>query len=268
MALAAMVSARAQSPPAPTPPPQALPEEAPPGEVPPAGVAAPAPTAQAPDLNAPLEPAERDTLLRLAWRTLVGHLTDRPIKDSDLEAYDLTPRLQGKRGCFVTLQKGGQTRGRQGDIDASRPLYQQAIVFTRRAATRDPRFLPLTDLDLPDVVVEIEVIGERRRVDGPAQIEVARQGVFLEKWGRRALFLPGLASSQGWGAQRTLDELCKQASLPAGAWSQGARIEVFTTEIVAGTQPPPLAAPGPAPALESAPEATPTPAPTSPPATP
>jgi len=52
------------------------------------------------------------------------------------------------RGLFVTLKKGDQVRGLQGEIEPTRPLYQQVIVFTRRAATRDPRFLPLTERDL------------------------------------------------------------------------------------------------------------------------
>jgi len=189
-----------------------------------------------------LEAGERDTLLRLAWQTLVGHLTSRPIKDKDLEAYTLTPRLQQPRGCFVTLKIGGEVRGLQGEIEAARPLYQQVIVFTRRAATRDPRFLPLTDLDLDKVVVEIAVIGRRERIEGPEALHPERQGVFLEKWGRRAIFLPGVAAAQGWNAERTLEELCRQASLPARAWAQGGRLEAFEAEIIAGPRPGPAQA--------------------------
>ncbi len=186
---------------------------------------------------------ERDTLLRLAWQTLVGHLTSHPIQDRDLEAYSLTPRLLAPRGCFVTLKKGPEVRGNQGEVEATRPLYQQVIVFTRRAATRDPRFLPLTDRDLGEVTVEIAAIGRRDRVEGPAGIQIDRHGIYLEKWGRRALFLPGQAAAQGWGSEKALDELCRQAALPAGAWKQAARIEVFTTDVVAGPQPPPPVAP-------------------------
>ena len=232
-------AARAQTPP----------QEAPPPEVPPEETPTPAPSPSSTptvDLNARLEPGERDLLLSLAWRTLAGHLTNHPIRDSDLEGYAFTPRLMAKRGCFVTLKKGDKVRGRQGDIEPTRPLYQQVIVFTRRAATRDPRFLPLTDLELPDLAVEIEVIGERHRVGGPEAIQIDRHGIFLEKWGRRAVFLPGVAGSQGLNAERALDELCKQAALPPGAWAQGARIEVFTAETISGPRPPPQPAPLPA----------------------
>ncbi len=209
----------------------------------------PSPT---PDIDCRLRPLtsdERDTLLNLAWRTLMGHLTQTPIKDADLEAYTLTPCLMAPRGLFVTVKKGTQVRGRQGEIEATRPLYQQVIVFTRRAATRDPRFAPLIASDLDSLTLELSIIGERRKIDRPADFHPEHEGIFLEKWGRRALFLPGFAAQQGWTTERTLDELCSQAALPKGSWSESARLEVFTAEDVAGGAPPsPTPEPTPAPA--------------------
>jgi len=137
-------------------------------------------------------------------------------------------------------------------------------VFTRRAATRDPRFLPLTDRDLAGLTVELSIIGARRTVSGPGDIRLDTEGVFLEKWGRRAVFLPGTALRQGWTPERTLDELCSQAALPKGCWSESARIQVFTTEDVAGG-PPPEAAPTSSPGPSASPEPFPTPAVTAPP---
>ncbi len=183
-------------------------------------------------------------LLRVAWRTLIGQVTDNPIKDSDLAAYAFTPCLIAPRGLFVTLNRDGRVRGRQGEIEASRPLYQQVILFTRRAATRDSRFPPLSNADLGGLTIELALIGPRTRVNGPAEIHLDSQGVFLEKWGRRALFLPGLPAQQGWTAERTLDELCAQASLPKGSWAESARIETFGAEIIAGATP---AEPSPSP---------------------
>jgi AmmeMemoRadiSam system protein A len=227
------------------------------GEQAAAPASSPTPTAPSPeaapastpavDLGAPLDPAERDTLQGLAWKTLVGHLTNQPIQDRDLEAFDLTPRLMARRGCFITLRKDGAIRGRQGEVEPTRPLYQQVIVFTRRAATRDPRFLPLTDRDLATVTLEIAVLGTREKVEGPAAIDVARQGIYLEKWGRGAALLPGQAAEEHWTAERALQELCRMASLPVDAWRNGSRIDVFTAEIIPGTQPAPTPSPGPVP---------------------
>lgn len=230
----------------------------------PALPASPTPDAQAvatpvpaPDCSArPLDSEERDTLLRLAWRTLEGHLTHQPIKDADLESFTFTPCLMLRRGLFVTLKKGGTIRGLQGDIEPSRPLYQQVILFTRRAATRDPRFLPLTDADLGETLIEMEIIGARTRISGPPDLSLDGRGIFLEKWGRRALFLPAILAEQHWTPERILDELCAQASLPKGSWSQSARIELFATEKVSGARPAasPAATPSPAAPVESPPQ--------------
>jgi hypothetical protein len=253
MALAWSPGAAAGDPPEGTRPPA----DVPPGAQEPAAVPPEDPAAAAPappvDPFAPLEPPERDTLLRLGWHTLVGHLSGRPIQDADLLGYDLTPRLLAPRGCWVTLRLNGTVRGSQGEIEPSRPLYQQVIVFVRRAATRDPRFLPLTEPDLAATSVEIAVIGRREPVQGPEGIRPDAHGVFLEKWGRRAMFLPGVAASQGWDARRTLEELCRNASLPRDAWGAGARLEVFAAESVSGPRPPGI--PPPAPPAAPAPPA-------------
>ncbi len=203
-------------------------------------------------LARPLDAAERDLLLRIAWRTLSGQLTNQPIKDADLQSYAFTPCVVAPRGLFVTLKKDGRLRGMQGEIEPSRPLYQQVILFTRRAATRDARFTPLSDVDLDGTVIELAIIGRRVRVSGPSELRLDSQGVFLEKWGRRALFLPGMAALQGWTAERTLDELCSQASLPKGSWSESARIETFTTEVISGGAPAsPVPSPSPQPSASA-----------------
>jgi len=254
--LAGGAVAIAQESSAPVPPAGAAPSAAP-SDATPAPSPAPSPSPVPDCLSRPLETSERDTLLRLAWRALSGHLTGQPITDADLSAYSLTPCLMAPRGLFVTLRKGDQVRGLQGEIEPTRPLYQQVIVFTRRAATRDPRFLPLTERDLGGLTVSLSIIGQRRKVAGPADIHLDSEGVFLEKWGRRALFLPGIAARQGWTAERTLDELCSQAALPKGSWSESARLEAFTTEEVTGGPPveaPPGVSPSPEPsAVPSAP---------------
>lgn len=221
----------------------------------------PSPTPAVDCLTRPLDAAERETLVRLAWRTLSGHLTGNPIKDADLESYDLTPCLQAPRGLFVRLKKGDQVRGLQGEIEPTRPLYQQVIVFARRATTRDPRFPPLTERDLGSLIIELSIIDDRRRVTAPGDIRLDVEGVFLEKWGRRALFLPGIAPSQGWTAEATLDQLCAQASLPKGSWSESARIEAFTTEVASGGPLQATTAPSPTPDASPTPAASPSPGP-------
>jgi len=256
---------------APAPPPSAPDDAAPPPPTVPDPHSTAAVPAESPipepapeDPFTPLNDDERRTLLKVAWQILSAHLREQPIRDTDLPASEFTPRLLRPRGCFVALKKNGQLRGMQGEIEASRPLLRQVAVFTRKAATRDPRFEPLNDLDLSSLVVEISVIGPRRLIAGPDELRLDLDGIYLEKWGRRALFLPGIGSAQGWTVTRTLDELCRQAALPVGGWSQSAKLQAFTTELIAGGEPaaPPKTQEATPP---SAGDASPAPAPSPPP---
>src|SRR5436309_4507050 len=117
--------ARESAPPAPAPESSPVPVDGPSPEQATAPEPSPSPTPLPDCPSRPLDPAERDTLLRLAWRTLSGHLTGNPIRDADLEGYTFTPCLMSPRGLFVTIKKGEQVRGLQGEIEPSRPLYQQ-----------------------------------------------------------------------------------------------------------------------------------------------
>ena len=52
-----------------------------------------------------------------------------------------------------------------------------------------------------------------------------------DRQGRRAVFLPQVATEQGWGRDTFLDRLCGKAGLPAGCWREGARLSVFTAQV-------------------------------------
>jgi AMMECR1 domain-containing protein len=55
--------------------------------------------------------------------------------------------------------------------------------------------------------------------------------VFLTKDGRRAVFLPQVATEQGWDRATMLEHLSRKAGLPSDAWRRGATFEVFTAWI-------------------------------------
>jgi len=49
----------------------------------------------------------------------------------------------------------------------------------------------------------------------------------LEKAGRGAVFLPQVATEQGWTLEETLTHLSLKAGLPPDAWREGAAFTVF-----------------------------------------
>jgi AMMECR1 domain-containing protein len=63
-----------------------------------------------------------------------------------------------------------------------------------------------------------------------AEIEVGRHGVLLRKDGRTAVFLPKVATEQGWSRDETLDHLCLKAGLPRGGWHRDAALFTFEAD--------------------------------------
>jgi AmmeMemoRadiSam system protein A len=140
-----------------------------------------------------------------------------------------TRRLQG---AFVTLtHDGGQLRGCIGRIVPDGPLGWTVGAMALQAAFEDPRFPPLAPGELPKLHIEISALTPMKAVKGADEIVVGRDGVLLSKDGRSAVFLPQVATEQGWSRDEMLDHLSRKAGLPPGSWRQGARFSVFQAEV-------------------------------------
>ena len=61
---------------------------------------------------------------------------------------------------FVTLTEGGRLRGCIGSLVAHRSLGKDVAEHAVDAATRDPRFTPVTAAEYPLLNVEVSVLGE------------------------------------------------------------------------------------------------------------
>ena len=142
----------------------------------------------------------------------------------------LPARLKRPAGAFVTLWKEDRLRGCLGYIPPVLPLYQAVYDNAWSAARDDPRFLPVTPEELPRLDLEISVLSPPVPIDSPEQFQVGRQGIVLNKDGRRAVFLPEVAERFGWSREETLSRLALKAGLPADAWkAEDTRLEVFIT---------------------------------------
>ncbi|MEN3337520.1 MAG: uncharacterized protein V7647_1196, partial [Acidobacteriota bacterium] len=101
------------------------------------------------------------------------------------------------------------------------------------AATADPRFPRVAPAELPELSVEVSVLGPLEPVDpmDPAAIAVGRHGLVAEQGHRRGLLLPQVASERGWTVEQFLQQTCIKAGLAADAWRRGARIWRFDAEV-------------------------------------
>ncbi len=139
--------------------------------------------------------------------------------------------LAEEAGAFVTLHLDGQLRGCIGYIEGFKPLVQAVADNGRSAAAGDPRFPSVTPAEVPRLDMEISALTPLREVPGPEAIEVGRHGILLARDGRSAVFLPQVATEQGWDLETTLDHLAYKAGLPPGSWRQGASFHIFEAEV-------------------------------------
>jgi len=112
-----------------------------------------------------------------------------------------------------------------------KPLEQLVGAMALQAAFADPRFPPLAPEELKAVEIEISLLTEPHRVASDVEILPGRDGVILEKSGKAAVFLPQVATEQGWGRHELLDNLCFKAGLGDDCWAKGAALSVFRARV-------------------------------------
>lgn len=174
---------------------------------------------------------DRQTLLTVARERIVAQLTgdepDYPPRRAELE-------IEG--GAFVTLHlaRGGNRhlRGCIGNIESVRPLYDTVRDAAYSAAFRDPRFPPLSSDELGMIELEISVLSRLETITDTRLIVPGTHGIMLERGPHSGLLLPQVASERGWDRTTFLEQTCRKAGLPPGAWSDpSTRIRIFTAEV-------------------------------------
>ena len=145
--------------------------------------------------------------------------------------FETDEAMRYPRGVFVSLYRDGDLRGCIGQIYPSSPLYRQVMVQAVQAALFDRRFPRVTVAELEEIDVEISVLDPPSSVPSAKSIVVGKHGIVLEKDGHRAVYLPHVASEQGWSLEETLSHLALKAGLAADAWKEGATFEVFEAQV-------------------------------------
>lgn len=176
----------------------------------------------------PLLAEDGRALLALAREAVHGCVAGRPHAGPGA----LPERLAHPQGVFVTLRVAGRLRGCIGVIEARQALGAAVRDCAIAAATEDPRFPPVGPPDLADLEIEISVLEEPREVRDAAEIVPGRDGLIVTQGSRRGLLLPQVATEHAWGREEFLEQTCRKAGLAPDAWRSGARIEVFTAQVL------------------------------------
>jgi len=157
--------------------------------------------------------------------TACGRVSEDPVLNS--------PGLGKELGAFVTLRNCGRLRGCIGDTDAHDPLAQTVQKMASAAASRDPRFPPVSKDELGVIEIEISVLGPVQPVMSAADITVGKHGLCVRKGTNQGVLLPQVAVEQGWDKTEFLNQATLKANLPQAAWKEpDAEIWTFTAEVI------------------------------------
>lgn len=147
---------------------------------------------------------EKKKLLNIARTTLENHLQNKKIPEFKIEEKKLT----FPTGCFVTLKKNKNLRGCIGNMTSSQPLYKLVSDMVISSATLDSRFSPVKFSELKDIEIEISVLSPMEKIDDVNKIEVGKHGILIKKGRHQGVFLPQVATEQGWTRDEFLENLC------------------------------------------------------------
>jgi len=170
-----------------------------------------------------LSRTDQVSLLRMARTAITRFVKEGVIPDLQTES---APLLE-KHGAFVTLTKNGRLRGCIGYMESALPLYQTVIRAAVFAASRDPRFRPVTSEELDDLEIEISVLSPLKKISDPSAVKVGKHGLFIAKNGKTGVLLPQVAAENRWNRETFLRQVCLKAGLDEEAWSSGAELFVF-----------------------------------------
>ncbi|ACJ17457.1 hypothetical protein, conserved [Thermococcus onnurineus NA1] len=178
-------------------------------------------------------------LVRLARRAIEEYVRNgRTIEPPE----GTPPELWEKMGVFVTLNRHNvppqmSLRGCIGFPLPIYPLVEATIKAAIYAAVDDPRFPPVKESELDDIVIEVSVLTPPELIEGPPEerprkIKVGRDGLIIEKGIHSGLLLPQVPIEWGWDEEEFLAQTCWKAGLPPDCWlDEDTKVYRFTAEI-------------------------------------
>ena len=167
-----------------------------------------------------------DPYVALAKNTVELYIKERKIYKPAPE--ELTEEMRtGRAGAFVSIHENEDLRGCIGTIAPTRASLAEEIISNAiSAATRDPRFYPIREEELPHLVISVDVLGEAEPIRSKAELDVKRYGVIVEKGRRRGLLLPDLEGVD------TVDYQVEIAKRKAGIFEDDEDVQLYRFEVI------------------------------------
>jgi len=172
--------------------------------------------------------SEKLTALRLARNAIESELLRTPLARLD----QLPPLFAEEGAVFVTLKnRDGSLRGCIGSLLAHRSLYEDIVENSISSAFKDPRFMPLSVSELPNIKIELSLLKTPVELaydsadELLSKITPMEDGVIIKFEEYQATFLPSV-----WEEipqkEEFISRLCQKAGLDADFWRSG-KLEVY-----------------------------------------
>lgn len=173
----------------------------------------------------------------------------RKVIENFVKNKEISKKLGGvfleKQGAFVTLHTFPDHELR-GCIGIPLPIMalQDSIEEGAKSATHDPRFPPLSEEELDNIIVEVTVLTKPELIivnksqDYLKEIKIGRDGLIVEQGFYKGLLLPQVPIEQEWDKEDFLSHTCMKAGLMPDAWlDKNTKIFKFSGQIFSEIEP-------------------------------
>jgi len=172
-------------------------------------------------------------------------IVEEYVKNNTVPQFNLTGVFHQHQGAFVTIHTYPDHNLRSC-IGIPLPIMslKQAIEEGAKSATHDPRFPPLSKVELESIIIEVTILTKPEiiNVKDPKEyfdkIEIGRDGLIVEQGIFKGLLLPQVPIEQGWGKDEFLSHTCMKAGLMPDAWfDKSTKISKFSGQIFSEIKP-------------------------------
>ncbi|HOW14211.1 TIGR00296 family protein [Methanosarcina sp.] len=189
-----------------------------------------------------LTETEGRAAVKLARKTIESFLSGGEFPKSQDLGIDLSPVFGENRGVFVTLTEEGLLRGCIGHPYPDSTLKEAIMDSAISAATSDPRFPPVEEEELKNIVVEVTILTQPEKInaapeDLPDKVVIGKHGLIVKQGYYQGLLLPQVAPENNMDSIDFLSHTCMKAGLSPDAWVKGAEVYCFEGQIFKEKEP-------------------------------
>ncbi|MFZ7104448.1 MAG: AmmeMemoRadiSam system protein A [Peptococcaceae bacterium] len=106
---------------------------------------------------------------------------------------EVPPEFKSRQGVFVSIKKDGHLRGCIGTIRPTKSsIVEEVQDNVLKAALEDPRFEPVEEEELTQLIYSVDVLATPESIDSIEQLDPETYGVIVKKGLRQGLLLPKL----------------------------------------------------------------------------